>query len=383
MTIRVEVHGDLIRWARERARSDVEDLTRRFPRIHEWETGEVLPTLRQLEEFARVTHAPVGFLFLAEPPEEPIPLPDFRTMGDAEMRRASPDLLDTIFLCEQRQEWYREYGRANREDPLDFVGSMGLETEPLEAGASIRTKLEFEIDQRGARWADAFRILTQQAEELGVLVMVSGVVGNNTHRKLNPEEFRGFAMVDPMAPLVFINGADTKAAQIFSLAHELAHVWLGQSALSDAEVGSRLGNPAERWCNQVAAEVLVPLHEIREQFNPDNQLDDELDRLARVFKVSTLVVLSRTHDAGHFSTQEFRAAYRVELDRILGFMDERTSGGGGDFYNTQPVRVSRRFAQAVASSALEGQTLIRDALQLLGIKKLSTFHEFSRRIGVG
>lgn len=383
MTIRVEVQGELIRWARERARSDVEDLTRRFPRIHEWETGEVLPTLRQLEEFARVTHAPVGFLFLAEPPEEPIPLPDFRTMGDAEMRRASPDLLDTIFLCEQRQEWYREYEWANREDPLDFVGSMSLDTEVTEAGASIRTKLGFEVDQRGARWGDAFRILTQQAEELGVLVMVSGVVGNNTHRKLNPEEFRGFAMVDPMAPLVFINGADTKAAQIFSLAHELAHVWLGQSALSDAEVGTRPGNPAERWCNQVAAELLVPLNEIREQFNPDDPLEEELERLARVFKVSTLVVLSRAHDAGHLSTREFRAAYRVELDRILGLMEERASGGGGDFYNTQPVRVSRRFARAVASSALEGQTLIRDALQLLGIKKLSTFHEFSRRIGVG
>ena len=383
MTIRVEVQGELISWARERARSDVEDLTRRFPRIHEWETGEVLPTLRQLEEFARVTHAPVGFLFLPEPPEEPIPLPDFRTIGDAEMRRESPDLLDTIFLCEQRQEWYREYGRANREDPLDFVGSMGLETEAMEAGASIRTKLEFEVDQRGAQWADAFRILTQQAEELGVLVMVSGVVGNNTHRKLNPEEFRGFAMVDAMAPLVFINGADTKAAKIFSLAHELAHVWLGQSALSDAEVGSRPGNPTERWCNQVAAELLVPLHEIREKFNPDHPLDEELDRLARVFKVSTLVVLSRAHDAGHLSWEEFRAAYRTELDRILSLMEDRASGGGGDFYNTQPVRVSRRFAQAVASSALEGQTLFRDALQLLGIKKLSTFHELCHRLGVG
>lgn len=382
MTIYVEVRGELIRWARERARSDVDELSKRFPKIHEWETGEESPTLRQLEKFARATHTPVGFLFLSEPPEEAIPLPDFRTIGAAEMRRASPDLLDTIYICEQRQEWYRDYRRTNREDPLDFVGSMVAETGVAEAGASIRAMLEFQVDNRGPRWADAFRILTSKAEEMGVLVMVSGVVGNNTHRKLNPEEFRGFAIVDAMAPLVFVNGADTKAAQIFTLAHELAHVWLGQSALSDVEVGSRSSNQTERWCNQVAAELLVPLDEIREEFSPDRPLVEELDRLARVFKVSTLVVLGRAHDAGYLSRQEFAAAYRTELDRILGLMEARGPGGGGDFYNTQPVRVSRRFARAVASSALEGQTLFRDAFQLLGIRKLSTFHELCHRLGI-
>ncbi|MGI8707333.1 MAG: ImmA/IrrE family metallo-endopeptidase [Actinomycetota bacterium] len=264
---------------------------------------------------------------------------------------------------------------------MSFVGSLDLTTNSVEAAATMSEALGFQVEARGARWADAFRKLTEQAEELGVLVMVNGVVGSNTHRKLNPQEFRGFAMVDDIAPLIFVNGADTKAAQIFSLAHELAHIWLGQSALSDVEVSSTSGNATERWCNEVAAEVLVPLHSLRDAFSADRPLTDELDRLAREFKVSTLVVLRRIRDAGHLTVEQYRSAYTAELDRVLGILAEGISSGG-NFYNTQPVRVSRRFARAVISNTLEGQTLYRDALQMLGIKKLSTFQELSHRLGI-
>jgi Zn-dependent peptidase ImmA (M78 family) len=380
--VRVDVRPELLSWARERSGLGTEQLARRFPKLAEWEQGVRLPTLKQLESFARATHTPLGFLLLPEPPEEPVPIPDYRTMGDVRVRRPSPDLLDTIYQCEQRQDWYREFAQVNREDEVRLVGSLTTAVPVAEAAGAMRDALHFDVDERGSTWADALRALIGRAEELGVLVMVSGVVGSNTHRKLDPREFRGFALVDRLAPLVFVNGADAKAAQIFTIVHELAHLWLGEAALDDADLATDPPLAAERWCNRVAAEVLLPVASAAEEFRQDQPLTSELERLAKQFKVSTLVVLRRLHDAGRLSPEDYRAAYRLELDRILEYLGERPQTGG-DFFNTQPGRVSRRFARAVISSTLEGQTLYRDALGMLGFKKISTFEELARRLEVG
>jgi Zn-dependent peptidase ImmA (M78 family)/transcriptional regulator with XRE-family HTH domain len=379
--VRVEIKAGLLRWARERAGLELEDLLRPFPKLDEWERGEVRPTLKQVESFARRTRVPVGYLFLPEPPQEQIPIPDFRTMGDRRFDRPSPDLLETIYICQERQEWFRDHARRTGEDPLPFVGSVTLQDDVPEVAARMRDALDFDLDERAelTRWTDALRRFVEQADEIGILVMASGIVLNNTHRKLDPEEFRGFALVDEHAPVVFVNGADTRAAQMFTLAHELAHVWLGESALSDAQAAFVSEHATERWCNQVAAEFLVPLAVLREEFNADATLHDEMNRLARRFKVSTLVILRRIHDAGYLGRQAMWAAYQAELDRLL---DIPRGGSGGNFYATEVTRVSERFARAVVTSTFEGQTLYQDAFRLFGISKLKTFEELGRRLGV-
>lgn len=227
--IRVGVRPELLRWARERAGLSPEVLARRIPQLQAWEQGQAQPTLKQIEKFARATHTPVGFLFLQEPPVERVPIPDFRTIASARIHRPSPDLLDTLYICQQRQEWYRDFARAEGEDRLPFVGSSDLTSDIAETAARMRTALGFDFAERRQMptWTEALRRFIEQADLLGVLVMVSGVVGSNNRRKLDPAEFRGFALSDDLAPLVFINGADTKAAQMFTLAHEMAHVWLG------------------------------------------------------------------------------------------------------------------------------------------------------------
>jgi Zn-dependent peptidase ImmA (M78 family) len=201
--------------------------------------------------------------------------------------------------------------------------------------------------------------LIEEADDHGVLVIVSGIVGSNTHRKLDPQEFRGFALSDELAPVIFINGSDSKAAQIFTLAHELVHIWLGESAVDDPEMSATPSNPTERWCNEVAAEFLLPTAALQGISLDRDELTVELDRLARRFKVSTLVVLRRLFDAGYLTLPQYLAAYADERERILVIMEERSAsgGGGGNFYNTQPVRVSKRFARALIESTLEGQTL--------------------------
>lgn len=388
MVLRVEIHPELLRWARERASLEARSLVKRFPKLREWEQGTAKPTLKQVESFAKATHTPIGYLFLSEPPLEVMPLPDFRTMPEARGARPSPDLLETIYACQRRQEWYAEFARATGETALPFVGSARVASDVVDTANTIRASLGFDLARRQVTptWTDALREFIEQADTLGVLVMCSGIVGSNTRRVLDPTEFRGFAIADPLAPLVFINGADTKSAQMFTLAHELAHIWLGQSAVSDAEarqipeerVLPQEPDEVENWCNRVAAELLVPLSAVRDEFRADAEIDAEIHRLARRFKVSTLVVLRRIHDAGRLSRKRMWELYEAELERLRTL----AGGSGGNFYATLPSRVSKRFARALVESALEGHTLYRDALQLLGFFKLTTFDELGRRLGV-
>jgi Zn-dependent peptidase ImmA (M78 family) len=378
---RVAIQPKLLRWAYERAGFDRIDLEHKFPHLAAWEDRVTQPTLKQLEAFAKATYTPVGYLFLPEPPVENIPIPDFRTPGNECVGHPSPDLLDTIYVCQQRQEWFRNYTRSVREKPLAFVGSARVQDEIAPIAARIRTALGFNVNERRQMptWTDALRHFIEQADNLGILVMCNGVVHNNNYRHLDPKEFRGFAIADDLAPLVFINGADTKAGQMFTLAHELAHIWLGQSAVSDSQPAIVPNEQVERWCNEVAAELLVPIELMRREYKDDAALAEEVGRLARRFKVSTLVILRRILDVGGLSQQEFWEAYHAEVDRLRAI----PRGTGGNFYLTQAARVSKRFAAALVTSTLEGQTRYNDAFRMLGFAKLATFKELGRSLGVG
>jgi Zn-dependent peptidase ImmA (M78 family) len=376
---RVNVKPELLRWAADRGGFSTATLARRFPRLDEWLTGQAEPTLKQLEQFAQFVHAPVGYFFLAEPPLERLPIPDFRTISVERPRRPSADLLDTLYLCQQRQEWYRDAGIPAGEGPLVFVGSARPTDSVVTTATTMRAAIGFDLEDRRRMptWPDALRRFITQVDSAGVLVMVSGVVGSNNRRKLEPEEFRGFALVDQSAPLIFVNGADSKAAQMFTLAHEFAHIWLGQSALSDAGPRALPEHAIERWCNEVAAEFLVPLDLVRSEYRRDTDLAEEVSRLASRFKVSSLVILRRLHDTGRLPRDDYWQAYDAALARIRA----RPTASGGDFYLTLAARVSRRFARAVVVSTLEGRSSFTDAFRLLGFRKMATFRDLAHSLG--
>jgi len=381
---RAAVRPELLRWARERAGiGEAGALLGRFPRLAAWESGEAQPTLKQLEAFARAVHVPVGYLFLPAPPEERLPIPDFRTHDGRGVRRASPDLLDMLYACQERQGWYRDFALTMRLPEAGFVGSASLGDRPEDVASRMARTLGFDIAARAdcRSWEEALRLFISQADAIGALVMVSGVVLSNNRRILDPEEFRGFALADRRAPLVFINGADTKSGQMFTLAHELAHLWLGSSAVSDASAAPLDGHRREEvWCNAVAAELLVPLAALRPALRPDETLESSMQRLARRFKVSTLVILRRLLDAGALDRAAFDRAWAEERARLRDLV--RPGAGGGDFYRTTLSRVSRRFARALVESTLEGQTLYRDAFRMLGVAKTETFNTIGREVGV-
>jgi Zn-dependent peptidase ImmA (M78 family) len=316
---RIAVDPKMLIWARERAGLDIPTLAKRFPRLARWETGELQPTLRQLEDFARTVHIPIGYLFLPEPLQEHLPIPDLRAKDGNGISRPSPNLLETIYLCQQRQDWFCDCARSFKLDAPGFVGSATIEDAPENVAQAMRKTLSFgmEAQQKLPTWKDALRHLIDKAEDAGVLLTISNVVGDNKRRKLSVEEFRGFALAEDRAPLIFINGSDCEAGQMFTLAHELAHLWLGESGVSNPEAGKVPELPIERWCNAVAAEFLMPLAVLRQCYRDDMPILDEVQRLASQFNVCTPVILRRLFDAGFIDESTLWRNYQDEMARIL------------------------------------------------------------------
>jgi Zn-dependent peptidase ImmA (M78 family) len=376
---RVAVKPDLVQWARERSGLLPDALASRFPKLPAWERGEAQPTLKQLEAFAKATHVPIGYLFLPEPPEERLPIPDFRTVPDVDLRRPSPDLLDTIYAMQHRQAWLRETLLDGEADPLEFVGSGRLRDAPEAVGREMRRIIGFGDGWAGEvrTWQEAVSRLRQAIEELGVIAVVNGVVGNNTHRKLDVQEFRGFALCDTHAPLIFVNGADAKSAQMFTLAHELAHVWLGHEGVSGFDDLFPGGSEVEEFCDKAAAEFLVPERELKSCWRDAKRAERPFEDLARRFKVSPIVAGRRAMDLRLVDREAFFTFYRVYTAEEL----RRTKGpGGGDFYNNQNTRVGVLFATHVIRAAIEGRVGFKEAYDLTGLRG-GAFQEYAQRLG--
>ena len=358
----------------------VDDLREKFPKYPQWLSGEAKPTMKQLEKFAAQTFAPLGYFFLAAPPEERLPIPDFRTVTDHGVSRPSPHLLDTIYAVQLRQEWMRGFLMEQGEPALAFIGSRTVRDTPAGVATDIRRTLGLEARWSRAldTWEEALRILVHKIEDVGVLVMINGVVENNTHRPLDVDEFRGFVLSDTHAPVIFINGRDAKAAQMFTLVHELAHLWLGQGGISDFKELLPSENAVEIFCNKVAAEFLVPAAEMRLAWPEAKDGPKPFERLARLFKVSPVVAARRVLDLELISRARYFAFYKEYRDAMA---ERRSQGaGGGNFYLTLGARLGKRFPAAVYIAAKEGRLPYREAYQLTGLSGAS-FDRFGKELG--
>lgn len=379
MTVRVDVAPSVLSWALGVTGADEEGLHRRF-RVDQWLSTEARPTLKQLQAFAKAAGVPFGYLLLPEPPRWALPMPDFRE-GFAGRLPPSADLIAVIGQSQRRQEWYRDYSLNLGAEPLGFVGEAAALT-PGEAAARIRRALDFEVSARRGTWSDTRKVLLRNFEAVGGLTVATSMVGNNTHRPLNEDEFRGFALVDDIAPLVFVNTQQTLNGQIFTLVHEIAHVWRGTSGIGNEDPRHDGQSEVERWCNAVASEVLVPREDLatRHQNVANAPLTEALDALAQVFRCGTLVVLQALHRAGVRKFENFADAYDKEVVRLRTLAAIQESSGG-DHYNNQPFRIGERLSRALVADALEGRTPISEAMRLMSMTSASTFDEYARRLG--
>jgi Zn-dependent peptidase ImmA (M78 family) len=374
----------VLEWARRRVGLSERDLAKKartkLDRVLGWESSGQI-SISEAGRVAKATYTPVGYLYLSTPPVERLPVTDFRSVRDETPTSPSPNLLAVLDEATRRQDWYRDYLVSIGSEPLDFVGRLSEDTAVEAAADRIRERHGLTIERRtgAASWGKALMLEIAQVEQSGVLVMRSGIAGTNTRRVLDVDEFRGFTLADDYAPIIFINSLDAQAAQLFTLVHELVHVWLGQSGVSNVDQTAPITNRSERFCNAVAAEILVPGRTLAEEWAALRGRDDSVAVLTRRYKVSELVMLRRMFDAGILEWADFRTRYKAAEDAHRE--REARSGKGGNFYTTQGSRLGKRFQRAVIESTLEGRTSTRDALPLLGVKRVSSFNEMARRLG--
>lgn len=385
----VTLQPKVLQWARLRAGLSETALGKKLgitadpaDRVTQWERDGVI-TYKRAEKLAEKTHTPFGYLFLPEPPEEKLPVADYRTVGSSEGDSSpSPELLDVLFDAMRKQSWYRDYLIELGEPRREFVGAARIEDVPEELAARIRKVFHLgpELRTKAVNWEVALTHIFEALEEQGVLVLRSGVAEGNPHRPLLVQEFRGFALSDPYAPLVFINSRDSQAAQMFTVIHELVHLWLGLSGVSNPEPIPQSTKRVELFCNAVAAEILVPTTDLHHLYAQVEYAVDPISLLCRHFKVSSLVILRRMFDLKIIDWNTYRQLHHEEEQKFFIRKAKQQEKGGGNYYATQQVRVGRRFARALIGSTLEGRTPYREAFNLLGVKKTATFQELAKKL---
>ena len=360
------IKAETFRWAFVRAGYNEAEAVAAFPMLESWLSGEQLPTLRQLEKFAAKFFVPMGFLFLQQKPVETVPFPMFRGSAGID-NNFDLNVYDTVMNIQSRQDWLEEYLQDNVMDTCQIVGTITPATPFAEAVRKLRTALGLECE-----WAfslanveTAVNVLTEHLEEIGIFVAFNGVVGNNTHRVLKVEECRGFALVNDTAPYIFVNSADSKSAQMFTLIHETAHIMLGISA-GHAGESIAMQNHVEKYCDMVAAEFLVPEIVLRELWN------GEIKWMSRRFKVSELVIARRGHDLNLLSDEDYNQFWHEYSNRPI---NKKASGSGGSFYLTSVKRVGRAFAIHVRNAVNSRALSYTDAFRLTGLHG-GTFEHF-------
>ena len=364
--VNVNVEPSIISWAYYRS-NKAEALEKRFPKLDEWMTGKTSPTLKQLEAYAKATATPLGYFFLKQPPVENLSMPHYRTINDDSPEGHSPELIDTIHIMQRRQDFMRDYLDEQIGEELSFVSSYNGTSE-LELAERMKSVLNVAQDwaSKISKWEDALKHLIYQCEKDYITVMVNGIVGTNTHRKLNVEEFRGFVLVDNIAPLIFINGSDAKAAQIFTLVHEVAHLLLGSSAIVAASPVNKADGKVEKLCNAAAVEFLCPSERFHDIWYQSKVEINRFDALARYFKVSQIVIARRALDLKLINRESFLEFYNDYRERQV---KERTNNqSGGNFYATTKSRLGNLFTRAVIYKTQNKAIQYTDAYRLTGLK---------------
>ncbi|MBO7448734.1 MAG: ImmA/IrrE family metallo-endopeptidase [Clostridiales bacterium] len=353
--------------------------------LRAWRSGSKTPTFNQVESMSKTLNIPLGYFFLEQPPIEDCFIVKYRTVENMYLPEPSRNLIDTLDTMVDIQTWMADYLVDNGQEALQFVGIASDNNSIIEIADMIREAARLPAD-----WSkdfhssrEAFNHLRNCLSDLGILIMLNGIVGSNTRRKLNVEEFRAFTLVNKYVPLIFINSCDTDNGKIFSLLHETAHIWIGKDSFYNSDDDSIGGQGIEVICNAVAAEILVPRNlfiTLWKQFDGDNL--ERIDKIAKRFNCSQFVVVRRALDTNNISKREYLTLTEIIRQQYDKWKkDQKTKNtSGGNYYDNLSRRLDHHLLQALAYSAKEGRTQYSEVYRLTNTNR-ATFDKLLAKIG--
>lgn len=378
----VKITNAILDWAIKKATNLSVD-TPTCNLLKAWRTGEKVPTFKQIERVSKKLQVPFGYFFLQEPPKESFPMLEFRTINSDDFSyEPSENLIETVDNMVSIQDWMRDYVKELGIEPKEYVASCNENQDMMSIVKRMRSDLNLSENwmesQSSAR--DAFNFLRKKYQNIGILVMMNGIVGNNTHRKLDIREFRAFTLIDKYVPLIFINSTDSWNGRLFSLLHEAVHIWLGVNSIYNKTIDSKQPvKKIEITCNFVASELLVPQKLFSERWkNINGDYQSKIEKLARDFSCSTVVVARKALN-NNFITKNLYNKIVVEAIKMYNETEDKRSSSGGSYYTTIASRLDNQFIQALASSAQSGRTQYTDAYRLTHTNR-DTFNKLYQRI---
>ncbi len=383
MKMKIKFNTSILKWAIIRSNLSISELSKKLgikeEKIKNFLDGKDFPTYKQLHKLADALRIPFGYFFLEKIPENELDIPDFRR--NKESIPLSQTFFEIYYDTKNKQDWIKQKRLKNDFPQLDFVGRFSVDTSPKEIATDIQSTLEISEKDFGKPPSEMLLNFSNKAENKGILVLKNSILFNNSHIKLDPMEFRGFVLVDKIAPLIFINAADSIKAQIFTLFHELAHIWIGESGISDVDLENQ--NQIERLCNQVAVEILMPEERIEKYWNNNLEPLENIRELSRKFGISKQALSYRALNLGFISSRTQKEIIEILKKEWLEEKQEehkKTEKSGGDYYRTLPVRNSKTFTYEVINSLMSGEILYKEAAQLLNVKNIKTLNNLIENI---
>jgi Zn-dependent peptidase ImmA (M78 family)/DNA-binding XRE family transcriptional regulator len=365
MSDKAYITANVLKWARESARMTEEAAASKVAvpvdKIKEWEAGITQPTIRQAQQLAKIFKRPFALFFLPEIPRDFQPLQDFRKSGSKQLTTASIFIIREV---QQKQAWISEVYAENKEPKIPIVGQFSVKDNPEDVARDILRTLGLNPAAYGSEHPIKEWIMA--AERNGIFVSRTSFL--HPRLKLDSEELQGFAIADPYAPFVFVNSEDWNAPQLFTLVHELAHIWIAETGISN-EVEPQLHHrgkkhPVELFCNEVAASALMPKDFIFRMDSSSFQNAQELFKSAKQLGVSSFALLVRCLKLNLISSASYRqlrlqadldfAAYLSKEAGRRARQKETGKSGGPDYFLLQLNRNGKLFTQVVLDAFRAG-----------------------------